>query len=50
MIGPAPDQLRLSCREVFARTSRPIEVIGPALEDEALAVHADFWQQRPALG
>jgi tRNA(Arg) A34 adenosine deaminase TadA len=50
MIGPAPDQLRLSCREVFARTSRPIEVIGPALEDEALAVHADFWQQRPTLG
>jgi tRNA(Arg) A34 adenosine deaminase TadA len=44
LLGPDPDQLRLPCREVFARTLRPIEVVGPALEDEALAVHAGFWQ------
>ncbi len=44
LIGHAPDRLRLSCREVFERTSRPIDVIGPALEDEALAAHAGFWQ------
>jgi hypothetical protein len=31
--------LRLPCREVFARADRPIEVVGPLLEDEALAVH-----------
>ncbi|MFL5802254.1 MAG: nucleoside deaminase [Roseiflexaceae bacterium] len=43
LLGPDPDLLRLPCREVFARTLRPIEVIGPALEDEALAVHAGFW-------
>jgi hypothetical protein len=43
MIGPTPDQLAIPCREVFARSSQPIEVIGPALEDEALTVHAGFW-------
>jgi len=43
-IGPTPTQIDLSCREVFARSSQPIEVIGPALEDEALAVHVDFWR------
>jgi tRNA(Arg) A34 adenosine deaminase TadA len=43
-IGPAPDMLVIPCREVFARAGRPVEVVGPALEDEALAVHADFWR------
>ena len=44
LVGPDPMRIDLPCREVFARTSRPIEVIGPALEDEALAVHAGFWR------
>ena len=35
--------LRLPCREVFAAGSRQIEAVGPLLEDEAAAVHADFW-------
>ena len=43
LIGSDADRLYLSCREVFVLTSRPIEVIGPMLEDEALAAHADFW-------
>jgi tRNA(Arg) A34 adenosine deaminase TadA len=43
LVGPTPTQIELSCREVFARSRQPIEVIGPMLEDEALAVHADFW-------
>jgi tRNA(Arg) A34 adenosine deaminase TadA len=43
LFGSDPNLLRLPCREVFARTLRPIEVIGPALEDEALAAHAGFW-------
>jgi len=43
LIGPTPTQIDLVCREVFARSSQPIVVIGPVLEDEALAVHADFW-------
>ena len=47
IIGFAPDQLRLPCREVFARSQRPVQVDGPvaALDMEARAVHADFWAQ-----
>lgn len=40
---PVNPTLALGCREVFARGQRPIEVIGPLLEDEARAVHAGFW-------
>jgi tRNA(Arg) A34 adenosine deaminase TadA len=35
--------LDLPCREVFARGQRPVTVAGPALEDEAGAVHEGFW-------
>lgn len=31
--------LRLSCADVMARASHPVEVVGPYLEDDALAVH-----------
>lgn len=43
--GPSPDHLRLPCREVFARSQRPVEVLGPAseLDAEARAVHEGFW-------
>jgi tRNA(Arg) A34 adenosine deaminase TadA len=41
--GDSPDKLLLSCRDVFARGGRPIEVLGPALEDEARSVHEGFW-------
>ncbi|HMQ35275.1 MAG TPA: nucleoside deaminase [Chloroflexaceae bacterium] len=44
LVGPRPDDLRLPCREVFARSGRPMEVVGPALEAEARAVHAGFWR------
>lgn len=40
---PRNPTLALSCREVFARGQRPIDVIGPVLEDEARAVHEGFW-------
>lgn len=45
IIGPAPEHLMLPCREVFARSQRPVEVIGPAgeLSMEARAVHDGFW-------
>jgi tRNA(adenine34) deaminase len=33
--GPDADQLMLTCREVFARGTHPVEVLGPALQDEA---------------
>jgi tRNA(Arg) A34 adenosine deaminase TadA len=46
IVGPDPEQLLLPCREVFAHSKRPIEVIGPVaeLEAEARAVHANFWK------
>jgi len=43
MTGDSPDKLLLACRDVFARGGRPIEVLGPALEDEARKVHEGFW-------
>ena len=35
--------LDLPCRTVFAAGQRPVEVIGPLLEDEAAAVHFGVW-------
>jgi tRNA(Arg) A34 adenosine deaminase TadA len=43
IVGPSPEHLLLPCREVFARSEQPIEVLGPAMEVEAKAVHAGFW-------
>lgn len=45
MIGNSPDHLLLPCREVFSRSQRVVEVVGPAdeLETEARAVHQGFW-------
>ncbi len=40
---PDNETMRLPCREVFARSGRPVEVIGPLLEDEARIVHEGFW-------
>ncbi len=46
LTGDDPENLtmHLPCREVFARGCRPIEVIGPALEEEAARVHQGFWK------
>ncbi len=33
----------MPCRDVFARAGRAVAVDGPALVDEASAVHAGFW-------
>jgi tRNA(Arg) A34 adenosine deaminase TadA len=41
--NPDNPTLALPCREVFARGQRPVVVDGPALEDEARAIHAGFW-------
>lgn len=37
------DALYLPCRDVFSKGRKPIEVIGPLLEDEARQVHEGFW-------
>ena len=46
LTGSHPDNepMRLPCREVFAHSGRPVEVIGPLLEDEAMIVHEGFWR------
>jgi tRNA(Arg) A34 adenosine deaminase TadA len=45
MTGSNPENptLSLPCREVFARGQRTVEIVGPALEDEARKVHEGFW-------
>jgi len=45
LIGRSPEQLVLSCRDVFAHAGRATLVEGPCveLEAEARAVHAGFW-------
>jgi tRNA(Arg) A34 adenosine deaminase TadA len=49
IIGPHPDNLTLDlpCREVFASGQRPVEVIGPLLEDdpEAVGLHDGVWER-----
>lgn len=44
LVGPSPEHLDLPCREVFARSARPMLVAGPALEYEARVVHEGFWR------
>lgn len=44
---PANPTLDLPCRELFARGSRIVEVIGPYLEDEAGAPHRGYWESAP---
>ncbi len=46
MTGANPENptMHLECREVLARGQRSIEILGPALEDIAATVHADFWE------
>lgn len=41
--NPENMQLELSSREVFARGDHPVEVSGPHLPRESLAVHEGFW-------
>jgi tRNA(Arg) A34 adenosine deaminase TadA len=36
--------LDLPCRAVFAAGQRPTEVVGPLIEDEAAALHENFWR------
>ena len=44
-IGPNPENLtmNLPCRIVFDAGQRSVAIVGPALEDEAIAVHKGFW-------
>lgn len=41
--GGEGEPIDLSCREVLRRSGHRVEVVGPALEQEAEAVHEGFW-------
>lgn len=45
MIGSHAENetMRLPCRELFARSGRAVEVVGPLIEGEARLVHEGFW-------
>lgn len=38
--------LDVPCRTIFERGAHPVEVIGPVLEDEAAAVHLEYWKKQ----
>lgn len=40
----AGDDFLIPCEEIFARGARPVEIIGPVLEEEGTAVHQQYWQ------
>jgi tRNA(adenine34) deaminase len=42
--NPQGRGLAMSCREVLSTSSHPIEVIGPALQEEAGVAHMRFWK------
>ncbi|KAB2965508.1 nucleoside deaminase [Zoogloea sp.] len=42
---PENPTFALPCREVFVRGQRPVEVIGPLMEEEAALAHAGFWNR-----
>lgn len=42
---PENPTLDLPCREIFKNGQRATEVVGPLLEDEAEALHADVWDK-----
>ena len=39
--------LELSCRDVFSRGGRTVDISGPLLEDEAWEAHNGFWRPVP---
>ena len=43
LTGAGSDGLVLPCRQVLAHGGHAVEVVGPALEDEARQIHAGFW-------
>ena len=47
MTGDDPENpsFLLPCREVFAHGQKAIEVLGPALSEQAKTVHAGFWRK-----
>ena len=43
LTGDTPHKLLLSCRDLYSRGGRKVEVVGPLLETEAVLPHEGFW-------
>ena len=41
----AQEAMKIPSREIFARCGRPVQVEGPALEEEAKGPHIGFWER-----
>ena len=41
--GDTGEVLHVPCRDLLEKGQKPIEVMGPILEEEAKIVHQDFW-------
>jgi len=39
--------IAISSRDIYATAAKPMEVIGPVLEEEAVRVHQNFWNGQP---
>ncbi len=44
LAGDTPHKLPVGCREILTHGGRPIEILGPAIEQEASTVHEGFWR------
>ena len=44
-IHPDGSQKPLTCREIMARTYPAVQVLGPLMEQEGLALHAVYWPE-----
>ena len=50
LVGPSDTLekliMSLPCRNVFKQGQRTINVVGPILEEEAIAVHGNYWREK----
>lgn len=44
-VNEATAGLALSCRDILQHAPRPLAIVGPLLEEEALAVHTGYWTE-----
>ena len=46
LAGPGADELMLACRDVLARGMHRVDVLGPALEDEAASILEEHYSSQ----
>ena len=50
VIGRPVSEHPLDCREVLGRTAPQVQVLGPLMEAEGLALHESYWPSHPVGG